>query len=85
MNTKTQVYIDDDYDNINIFKTSNSKSSLKVAKYSTSGHISLFDTGASRSGTNNQNILTNVEKCENVSVQGAFGPPFRPSLKGRMG
>ena len=71
--------------NINIFKSSNSNTSMKTAKSTELSHTSLFDTGASRSGTNNKNKLTNIEKCENVVVQGAFGPPFRPSLKGKLG
>ena len=83
--SKEQIYIDDDYDKINIFKSSESYSSLKVAKYSHPNDISLFDTGASRSGTNDETKLNNLEKCSNITVQGAFGPPFRPSLKGRMG
>ena len=58
---------------------------MKTAKSSEPNQTSLFDTGASRSGTNNENKLTNIEKCENVLVQGAFGPPFRPSLKGKLG
>ena len=69
----------------NIFKTSNSPTSMKAAKYKNTNDISLFDTGASRSGTNNESLLTNIEKCQNVTVQGAFGPPFRPSLKGKLG
>ena len=47
VNTKTQVYIDDDYDEISIFKSLESNSSLKVAKHRNSDEISLFDTGAS--------------------------------------
>lgn len=58
---------------------------MKAAKSSLINQTALFDTGASRSGTNNENMLTKIEKCENVLVQGAFGPPFRPSLKGKMG
>ena len=69
----------------NIFKTSYSPTSMKAAKYKNTSDISLFDTGASRSGTNNESLLTNVEKCKNVTVQRAFGPPFRPSLKGKLG
>ena len=84
-NSKEQIFIDDDYDKVNIFKSSESHSSLKVAKYSNLNDISLFDTGASRSGTNNKNKLTNIETCNNITVQGAFGPPYRPSLKGSMG
>lgn len=57
---------------------------MKTAKSSEPNQTSLFDTGASRSGTNDENKLTNIEKCENVLVQGAFGPPFRPSLKGNL-
>ena len=83
--SKEQIYIDDDYDTVKILKSSESTSSLKVAKYNNINDISLFDTGASRSGTNNKNKLNNLEKCNNITVQGAFGPPFRPSLKGRMG
>ena len=83
--SKEQIYIDDDYDRVKILKSSESNSSLKVAKYNNINEISLFDTGASRSGTNNKNKLNNLEKCNNITVQGAFGPPFRPSLKGRMG
>ena len=52
-NTKHQIYTDDNYDKMNIFKSLDSNTSLKVAKYDTSIDISLFDTGASRSGTNN--------------------------------
>jgi Reverse transcriptase (RNA-dependent DNA polymerase) len=58
---------------------------MKTAKSTESSQTSLFDTGASRSGTNNEDKLTNIEKCENVLVQGAFGPPYRPSLKGKLG
>ena len=58
---------------------------MKTAKSTESSQTSLFDTGASRSGTNNENKLVNIEKCENVLVQGAFGPPFRSSLKGKLG
>ena len=83
--SKEQVYIDDEYDKVNILKSSESNSSLKVAKYSNFNDISLFDTGASRSDTNNKNKLNNLEKCSNITVQGAFGPPFRPALKGRIG
>ena len=84
-NNKEQIFIDDDYDKIKIFKSSETNSSLKVAKYSHSNDIALFDTGASRSGTNDESKLQNLEKCSKITVQGAFGPPFRPSLKGRMG
>ena len=82
--SKDQRYIDDNYDKINVFKSSETSSSWKVAKYSNSDDISLFGTGASRSGTNDVNKLTNIEKCSNITVQGAFGPPFRPSLNGTM-
>lgn len=58
---------------------------MKAAKYKEINTTSLFDTGASRSGTNNEKLLTDVQKCENITVQGAFGPPFRPSLKGKLG
>lgn len=58
---------------------------MKTAKYKNINQTALFDTGASRSGTNNEKFLTDVQKCENISVQGAFGPPFRPSLKGKLG
>ena len=85
INNKEQIFIDDDYDKIQIFKSSETNSSLMVAKYSHSNDIALFDTGASRSGTNDESKLKNIEKCSNITVQGAFGPPFRPSLKGRMG
>ena len=85
ISSKTQFYIDDDYDKINIFKSCELNSSLKVAKYNELNDISLFDTGASRSGTNNKNKLINLHKCNNITVQGAFGQPFRPSLKGKMG
>ena len=74
-----------DFDKINIFKSLETNSSLKVAKYSQLNDISLFDTGASRSGTNDESKLINLEKYSNITVQGAFGPPIRPSLKGRMG
>ena len=40
-----------------MFKSSETNSSLKVAKYNDSNDISLFDTGASRSGTDNKNKL----------------------------
>ena len=91
------MFIDDDYDiknhfqnfditnNLKIFKSSNSTSYLKIAKSQKDAHVSLFDTGASRSGTHDEKLLTNIEKCNNITVQGAFGPPFRPALKGRMG
>ena len=82
---KEQFFIDDDYDKIKILKSSEITSSLMVAKYSHLNDIALFDTGASRSGTNDKSKLKNIEKCSNITVQGAFGPPFRPSLKGRMG
>ena len=85
INNKKQIFIDDDFDKINIFKSSEKNSSLKVAKYSHSNDISLFDTGASRFGTNHESKLNNLEKCSNITVQGAFGPPFRPYLKGRRG
>ena len=52
--SKEQIYIDDDYDKINMFKSSETNSSLKVTKYSHSYDISFFDTGASRSGTNDE-------------------------------
>ena len=57
--SKDQRYIDDNYDKINVFKSSETSSSLKVAKYSHSNDISLFDTGASRSGTNDESKLIN--------------------------
>ena len=62
INSKTQIYIDDDYDKMNIFKSSESNSSLKVAKNSNLNDTSLFDTGASRSSTINKNKLNNLEK-----------------------
>ena len=62
INSKTQIYIDDDYDKMNIFKSSESNYSLKVAKNSNLNDTSLFDTGASRSSTNNKNKLNNLEK-----------------------
>ena len=71
--------------NKNVFKSTNSSTSMKTAKYKNINETSIFDTGASRSGTNNKNLLTQIEKCQNVIVQGAFGPPFRPSLKGKLG
>ena len=80
VNNKNQIYIDDDFDKIKIFKSSETNSSIKVAKYSQLNDISLFDTGASRSGTNDESKLINLEECSNITVQGAFGPPFRPSL-----
>ena len=42
--SKEQIYIDDDYDRVKILKSSESNSSLKVAKYSNLNDISLFDT-----------------------------------------
>ena len=57
--SKEQIYIDDDYDKVKILKSSESTSSLKVAKYNNINDISLFDTRASRSGTNNKNKLNN--------------------------
>lgn len=77
--------VDNDHDKLNIFKSTHTVNSMKAAKYSSDSSISLFDTGASRSGTNSEKLLTNVQKCENIIVQGAFGPPFRPSLKGSLG
>ena len=50
VNNKQQIFIDDDNDKLKIFKSSETNSSLKVAKYSHSNDIALFDTGASRSG-----------------------------------
>ena len=61
------MYIDDDYDitnhfqnfdiknNLKIFKSPNSSSYLKIAKSQQETHVSLFDTGASRSGTHDEN------------------------------
>ena len=77
--------VDNDHDKLNIFKSTHTVNSMKAAKYSSDSSISLFDTGASRSGTNSEKLLTSVQKCENIIVQGAFGPPFRPSLKGSLG
>ena len=72
INNKKQIFIDDDSDKINILESSETNSSLKVAKYSQSNDISSFDTGASRSGTNDESKLNNLEKCSNITVQGAF-------------
>jgi Reverse transcriptase (RNA-dependent DNA polymerase) len=71
--------------NIKVFKSYNEISNMKSAKFSNEVKSSIFDTGASRSGTSDSKILTNLEKCEKVSVQGAFGPPCIPSLKGKLG
>ena len=59
INNKEQIFIDDDFDKINILKSSETNSSLKVAKYSHSNDISLFDTGASRSKMNQNELLMN--------------------------
>ena len=68
-----------------VFKSSPDVSLMKSAKSTVTNKTSIFDTGASRSGTSDSSILKNICKCENVSVQGAFGPPFKPSLKGTLG
>ena len=75
VNNKNQIYIDDDFDKIKIFESSETNSSLQVAKYSQLDDISLFDTGASRSGTNDESKYINLEKCSNITVQGAFSIP----------
>ena len=62
INNKEQIFIDDDYDKIKIFKSSETNSSLKVAKYSHSNDIALFDTGASRSGTNDESKFKKIRK-----------------------
>ena len=67
-----------------VFKSSPDVSLMKSAKSTVTNKTSIFDTGASRSGTSDSSILKNICKCENVSVQGAFGPPFKPSLKGPL-
>ena len=59
--------------------------SLKSAKFTKINETCLFDTGASRSGTSNKNILYDIVKCDDITVQGAFGPPYRPTLKGKLG
>jgi hypothetical protein len=69
---------------IKVFKSYNEISNMKSAKFS-NDQSSIFDTGASKSGTSDSKILTNLEKCEKVTVQGAFGPPCIPSLKGKLG
>lgn len=45
----------------------------------------MWDSGANRSGTSNASILRNVTDCEPMSIQGAFGPPTHPTLKGELG
>lgn len=45
----------------------------------------MWDSGANRSGTSSAAILRNVQDCEPMSIQGAFGPPTRPTLKGELG
>ena len=70
---------------IKIFKSYNEISNMKSAKFINEIKSSIFDTGASRSGTSDSKLLKNLEKCEKVSVQGAFGPPYIPSLKGKLG
>lgn len=60
-------------------------SSLKSAKFSKVNDTCLFDTGASRSGTSNKEMLYDITKCDDITVQGAFGPPYRPTLKGKLG
>ena len=47
----------------------NVKSSMKVAKHKIASQIFLLDSGTSRSGTNNEKLLTNVELCTNITVQ----------------
>ena len=69
---------------IKVFKSYNEISNMKSAKFS-NDQSSIFDTGASKSGTSDSKILTDLEKCEKVTVQGAFGPPCIPSLKGKLG
>ena len=47
--------------------------------------VVIFDTGASRSGTGHPRLLDELQPCEPVTVQGAFGPPVHPKLKGNLG
>lgn len=70
---------------IKVLKSYNEISNMKSAKFINEIKSSIFDTGASRSGTSDSKLLKNLEKCEKVSVQGAFGPPYIPSLKGKLG
>lgn len=59
--------------------------SFKSAKIIKLNETSLFDTGASRSGTSNKNLLYDIKKCDDITVQGAFGPPYRPTVRGKLG
>ena len=44
----------------------------------------LVDTGASRCGTPDASKLKNKMPCDNISVQGAFGPPVIPRTTGTI-
>ena len=55
-----------------------------INKVTTHSGSKIYDTGATKSGTGNVNNLKDVIACSNISVQGPFGKPFQPTLRGTL-
>lgn len=47
--------------------------------------LQILDSGAGISGVGQQWKITNIQQADEVTVQGAFGDPMKPSIQGLLG
>ena len=47
--------------------------------------LQILDSGAGISGVGQQWKITNIEQADEVTIQGAFGDPMKPSIQGLLG
>ena len=50
----------------------------------TTSDTEIWDSGATVSGTSKKYKVQNGRVCSNVTVQGAFGKTFQPTIKGTI-
>ena len=47
--------------------------------------LQILDSGAGISGVGQQWKITNIEQADEVTIQGAFGEPIKPTIQGLLG
>ena len=47
--------------------------------------LQILDSGAGISGVGQQWKITNIEQADEVTIQGAFGEPMKPTIQGLFG
>ena len=47
--------------------------------------LQILDSGAGKSGVGQQWKITDIEQAPEVTIQGAFGEPMKPTIQGLLG